>query len=369
MRDFYVSLARIMIPHEEFKRWAVPAGAAGEEMERAAGSEPSVLRFLLRSGEDGETEAARIEAIRSYMYDALEEVLEKLNRGLMLIEHTAGLRTRYGILAALDLEAYTMSEGETSPIRPSQKIDMREAERLSRLRANSVLEFPAVAAFYRDKKCRIVHALASADLEEVYSFDVGGEHIRGLFVPERPAWEVTEDMHPRSGIAFAVAAGEEEMAAAKLHWERIKKGLTEDEADMHPARYVLTEFVNVYDEGLLLAPVHRILSDAEPDALFDLMRKKVKCTLSGNIITVGGRDAAASIRAADACIAEFLKKNGGAVRYAEKYSAEDGETVVRMPAVEGEDVFSCLKDGKCLDAHSFVLKGCYRYEGREISYD
>ena len=368
MKERHIIIPRILIPRgEETKTWAAPASLCRETMERAA-SVPAALRFLLpENGEDGEDEAARIEAARSYMYDALENTLEKLNRGAMLIEHKRGKAVRYGIIAALDLEAYTMSEGEASPVRPAQKFSMARAGALSRLRENSVLEFSSAAVFYRDKKNKIVHALGE-NLEEVYAFETGGERIRGMFIPADAAWEVADDMHTHGTPCFAVAAGGEEVAGAKLHWERVKKGLAPEEAEMHPARYFLAEFVNVYDPGLTLSPVCRILSDVEPEALFGFLSRRLKCAREGNCIRISGRDAAACIRETDDALGEYLKKNGGSVRYAAQFRADD-EAVILLPAPEAEDVFSYLKGGRLLNEHSFALEGCYHFEGREISYD
>lgn len=364
MKKCYVNIPRMMIPREDVQNWAISAHPGREESERAAGNQPSVLRFLLPETVGNEEEC--IAGIRSSMFDALEETLEKLNRGAMLIEHTAGKKRRYGILAALDLDAYTMSE-ENAPVRSLQRFDGARAEALSRLREGAVLEFPAVALFYRDKKCKIVRALGE-NLEEVYSFDVGEQHIRGMFIPENVAWEVVEDMHPRLSPCFAVADGEEELAAAKLHWLRVKKDLTEDEADMHPARFLLAEFVNIYEEGTELIPVHRALSGVDPEALFSFLGKK-KYAREGNCIRAMGRDPAAVIRDTDALIARFLQQNGGSVRYTREVPTDEGEIFVLMPAIEKEDIFSYAKEGKPLSAHSFEFDGCYRFEGREISYD
>ena len=212
-----------------------------------------------------------------------------------------------------------------------------------------------------------MHALGE-NLEEVYAFETGGERIRGMFIPADAAWEVADDMHTHGTPCFAVAAGGEEVAGAKLHWERVKKGLAPEEAEMHPARYFLAEFVNVYDPGLTLSPVCRILSDVEPEALFGFLSRRLKCAREGNCIRISGRDAAACIRETDDALGEYLKKNGGSVRYAAQFRADD-EAVILLPAPEAEDVFSYLKGGRLLNEHSFALEGCYHFEGREISYD
>jgi len=54
---------------------------------------------------------------------------------------------------------------------------------------------------------------------------------------------------------FAVGDGNHSLASAKVHWENVKKSLSEAEVEDHPARFALVEVVNVHDDGIVFEPI------------------------------------------------------------------------------------------------------------------
>jgi uncharacterized protein (DUF1015 family) len=64
---------------------------------------------------------------------------------------------------------------------------------------------------------------------------------------------------------FVVGDGNHSLATAKAHWENLKKNLSEEERNSHPARYALVEANNIYDEGIKFEPIHRILFNCSND--------------------------------------------------------------------------------------------------------
>ena len=64
---------------------------------------------------------------------------------------------------------------------------------------------------------------------------------------------------------FAVGDGNHSLATAKAVWEELKPSLTPKQREIHPARWALCEVVNLYDEALVFAPIHRVLTNV-PDA-------------------------------------------------------------------------------------------------------
>mgnify|MGYP000709105729 FL=1 len=61
------------------------------------------------------------------------------------------------------------------------------------------------------------------------------------------------------------------MATAKAYWEEVKKGLTAEEQENHPARFALVEVVNIHDESLIIEPIHRALFGVDADELLDAL--------------------------------------------------------------------------------------------------
>ena len=72
---------------------------------------------------------------------------------------------------------------------------------------------------------------------------------------------------------FAVGDGNHSLATAKACWEELKPTLSPAEREDHPARYALVEVVNLYDDALTFAPIHRVLTGADPEELRPLLRE------------------------------------------------------------------------------------------------
>ena len=123
-------------------------------------------------------------------------------------------------------------------------------------------------------------------LQKVYDTDLmqNGGHINGWFIPEgeltdhliaemeklndrktfNEKYRLTKDLPL---LPFAVGDGNHSMATAKAYWEDVKKTLTPEERENHPARYALCEIVNIHDESLLIEPIHRVMFHVDPEDL------------------------------------------------------------------------------------------------------
>lgn len=383
-----IRVPRVLLPREGFETWAVPAcdrfadETDWERVAKAVGDAPSSLRMILPYALPREDDDARIQAIRESMYLALEESkLEKLVRGCVFTERTTENGVRCGVVAAVDLEAFSAERGESALVRPSEEPDPEKVRAQIALRRVAPLEFPHAVLFFRDRKDRTMSYLREVELEELYDFDLmeGGGHLRGSYIPEELAEEIAYELHSRGEPCFAVAAGGEELAAAKLYWEEIKPTLTAPERLNHPARFALAEFVNLYDGAVTLHPVHRVLTEADTETACDFIMRNVRCKRDGSLLypaLPAGGEGAARI---DELLAKYTHANGGKVSYvcgkAElKRLLERGEGlgIVTKPVEKG-DFFDALKGGKFLPPHTFSLgsgsESRYHLEGRETSYD
>ena len=381
-------IPRILLPRDGHEKWAVIAcdqftsdREYWQRVERCVGDAPSALNFILPEVYLGEDDEARIAAIRENMYAALEgEDLVKYNRGLVFTERTTREGVRRGIIAALDLEAYSCETGVSAPVRSSEEVVKDRLPPRIALRRATPLEFPHAILFFRDKKEKVVKGLLREELEKLYDFDLmeGGGHITGWFVPEYIAADVLQAMHQKGDPAFAVADGNHSVAAAKAYWEEVKSGLTAAEKANHPARFMLAEFVNLYDPAVVFHPIHRLVKEVEQAAFCSFFMQNVKCTREENLLIPAIPAGAAGIRLVDSLIERFLRANGGTVDYIHGRRslarlAGEGCVGIVLPPIPKDDFFACLKGGVNLPKKAFSVgeaKGKrYYLEGREISYD
>ncbi|MDE5896938.1 MAG: DUF1015 domain-containing protein [Clostridia bacterium] len=386
---YCIRIPRILLPESGYEKWSVIAcdqftsdPAYWERVERQVGGAPSTLRMILPEIYLGEDDEARIEEIHENMYEALESgKISKLNRGCVLCERTTKSGVRRGIVAAIDLEAYTTGKGEVSPIRSSEEVVPSRLPARVAVRKGAPIEFPHAMIFYKDKKNKIVRMLLNEDLEELYDFDLmeGGGHLTGYFIPEYMAEEAVRMMHGKDDPSFAVADGNHSVAAAKAYWEELKAGLSEAETRNHPARFTLVELVNLYDEAVEFHPIHRLLKDVDAEAFCSYFMKSVKCRRAGNVLYPALPADASAVEKTDALVEAFLKANGGKIDYIhgennlKAFAAQEDCVGIVLKPIEKDGFFERLKGGGNFPKKTFSVgedtEKRYYTEGREISYD
>ena len=384
-----IHIPRIILPLEGFEKWAVIAcdqftsdQEYWKRVTKEVGDSPSTLRFILPEAFLGEDDEDRIEQIHAEMYRALEDgKTEKLLRGCVLTERKTESGVRRGIVAALDLEAYTMEKGVSSPIRSSEEVVPARLPARVKVRAGAPLEFPHAMVFYRDPKDKIMRGLLDEELELLYNFELmeGGGHIRGSFIPEDLALAVTREMHQKSEPSFAVADGNHSVAAAKAYWEQIKKTLSAEERENHPARYTLVELVNVYDKAIIFHPIHRLVKGVDVEAFCDFFTRKVKCKRKGNVLFPALPAGAEGVKRTDELAEEFVRINTGEIDYIhgeeelEAFSKQENCVGIMLAPPDKDDFFPQLKGGNNFPKKTFSIGQArekrYYLEGREISYD
>ena len=74
-------------------------------------------------------------------------------------------------------------------------------------------------------------------------------------------------MAASTGLLFAVGDGNHSLATARQCWLNLKSTLTEAEQENHPARFALVEIENLHDDALVFEPIHRVLFNADYEAL------------------------------------------------------------------------------------------------------
>ena len=245
--------------------------------ETAAGA-PSTLNLILPEVylEDGDADA-RVEKIHATMQDYAQNVLTRAVDGFIYVERTEQSgRVRQGLVGRVDLEAYSYRRGEKCTVRPSEcTVESRIPPRM-KVRTGAALETPHIMMLADDPDCTLIEPIAAHkdSLPKVYEGELmlGGGHVAGWAV-EDPALiaqienaltvlgsqEEFDKKYPdatrRDPLTLAVGDGNHSLATAKACWEELKKTLTPEQAENHPARWCLAEVCNVHSPAIEIEPI------------------------------------------------------------------------------------------------------------------
>lgn len=248
-----------------------------QRVEKLVGDKPSTLRMMFPEAYLGKVDEPKfIENINKTIQRYLDEkVLEDAGECFILVDRkTSVVNRRLGLMIAIDLEDYTYEKGVKSLIRASEATIVERIPPRLRIRENAPVELPHILFLYDDKDRSIIEKLYQnkANLEKVYDFELNedGGHLTGYKVTNtKEVIKQFEDLLHKNnnGLLFIVGDGNHSLATAKAHWDKVKVHLSEEERKNHPGRYALVEALNIYDEGLIFEPIHRVIFHASNDFL------------------------------------------------------------------------------------------------------
>ena len=207
------------------------------------------------------------QTIDSYLKDNL---LVDMGECFILVERVTayGVR-RLGLVISIDLEEYSYERGVQCSIKASEATIVERIPPRLKIRKDAPIELPHTLLLFDDKEKSNIEQLYAKrkELDLLYDFELNqnGGHIRGYLVKDTEAViKKFNDIYKKNnnGLMFIVGDGNHSLATAKAHWENIKKTLSKEEQENHPARFALVEANNVYDDGIIFEPIHRILFNA-----------------------------------------------------------------------------------------------------------
>ncbi|MCQ2801758.1 MAG: DUF1015 domain-containing protein [Bacilli bacterium] len=246
-----------------------------EDVEKLVGDKPSTLRMMFPEAYLGKVnDEEYINKVNSTIQTYLDKnVLVDQGECFILVDRkTSVVERRLGLMIAIDLEDYTYQKGVKSLIRASEATIVERIPPRLKIRENAPVELPHILFLFDDKDRKIIEDLYEHrnELEKVYDFDLNkdGGHITGYKVTMTN--KVIKQFKRllkknKNGLLFIVGDGNHSLATAKAHWDKIKVNLSYKERKTHPARYALVEALNIYDEGLIFEPIHRVVFDVEDD--------------------------------------------------------------------------------------------------------
>ena len=259
-----------------------------ERVDKAVGDEPSTLRMILPEVWLADAEA-RVPAIHSVMKEYTQNGIlkEHKNCAVYLERVQSDGKLRRGLVCAIDLEDYEFSVGSASAIRPTEKTVVERIPPRLAVRRGAPIEMPHVMLLVDDSDDISLSRFAGREMN-AYSFDLAedGGSVKAAFVSADEFDELNKSLDilaenavkraEKNGgapITIAVGDGNHSLATAKASWEEIKKTLSAEEAEAHPARYALAEICNLHEESLVFEPIYRLLENVDVTALAEDFKK------------------------------------------------------------------------------------------------
>ncbi len=367
--------ANVLLPKQaDYKKWGVVAcdqyTSECEYWDRVkayVGDEPSTFHLVYPEAYLSEGDSY-INKINLHMAKYIEDgVFEAHNDAYIYIERTlSGGRIRRGIIGTVDLETYDFTKGSKSAIRATEGTVAERIPPRVKIRQDAPLELPHAILLIDDKENKVIPS--ACDSAPVYDFELmeNGGHIRGYVIDGEKADAISAafDAYAKNvndGLVFAVGDGNHSLATAKTCWENLKKNLSADEQENHPARYCLVEIENLYDAALEFEPIHRVLFDVEPG---DVLASLEKFSAQGagentHTVTYVYGDTEGEFTICNACsnlavgaVQEFIDKMGYEADYihgedtTKRLAAKENAFGFILPAMEKESLFvTVIKDG------------------------
>lgn len=387
--------ADILLPRADMHKWSVVAcdqftsePEYWQVVRSLVGDAPSTLHMILPEAElgqkDPEAESVKLNAAMQRYLD--EGVFKKYADSFIYLERTLGSgAVRRGIMGMFDLEAYDWAEGTHSPIRATEHtVEDRLPPRV-KIRRAAPIEMPHIMIFMDDPDNTVFSAVEKG--EQVYDFELmqNGGSIVGWLISDNAALMRAVDalgdkaeLEKKYGstdnaIVFAMGDGNHSLAAAKRHWQEVKKTIPADEYDTHPARYALAELVNIHDEAITFEPIHKVVFDTEPETFFaeakaffadnlgegrevELMTASGRETLSIAELTIGELIG----RCEDFC-KKFTERHGGYIDYIHgdeqciEMSSRAGCAGILLPRMEKSELFTSVMQTGPFPKKSFSI--------------
>lgn len=305
--------------------------------------------------------------------------LEDIGPCFILVERVTSYGVkRLGLILAIDLEDYSYQRGSKCSIKASEATIVERIPPRLKIRKDAPIELPHTLVLFDDPKRTIVEPLYKNrdSLPVLYDFELNnnGGHIRGYQIKDtKPIISKFEALYKENnnGLTFIVGDGNHSLATAKAYWEQIKVTLSPEEQVNHPARFALVEANNIYDDGIIFEPIHRIVFNASPNfekKLISVCEGEdhgcyVYSKEFGKKPLKTPQNAAETYRVIQSFIDEYLSVNKNSsvdfihdeTSLKEIADANIHSAAIKMPALGKSDIFSFVSRDAVLPRKSFSM--------------
>lgn len=324
-------------------------------LERELSSQTSALGLILPECFLNETDE-RLKDIESNAAAMEKNGFFRSVRGAVAVTRTTVYgRVRRGIVASVDLSEYDYKPNNDALIRASERtIEARIPPRVQIRRAIDI-ELPHILLLTDDRERLLEKAVDAAEKTPLYDCDLkgGGGHIKGELIEDcgglySAVNGIIDAARARFGTRlFAlVGDGNHSLATAKYcseHFPTAKNGRA------------LAEIINIYDEGLVFEPIHRLVRVDDPVMFTDSFKSAVKGDATTELyvgdacVTVNApRDKIEAVNAVDRLCETYVKHFGGSVEYVHGDAAlRQADCVgIKVRGIEKTELFDyVLKNG------------------------
>lgn len=366
----------VLLPkeHVDLKKWAVVACdqfTADPEywntLSGYVGDAPSTLKLIYPECFLKDITIPRIEAINDTMRGYLDAQLFRETDCVKTVRETVYGRRRTGLVFRIDLEAYDYAPGSRALIRATEGTVPERIPPRVRIRYNAPLELPHVMLLYADPDNTALTAAGEGQLLYDTELNMRGGRVAGMRIAHPAemltAFDKLREQCTRTygqPMLFLVGDGNHSLAAAKqCYVERKAAGLP-------ASRYALVEAVNIYDEGIVFEPIHRLLKAADPQDFLQYLRAHVSGAETTAVyvngteysvqIPAGAIDA---VKAVQSALDGYVAERGGEIDYIHgasdlRRAAADGVGIL-LPAMAKEELFGYVAANGVLPRKTFSL--------------
>jgi len=373
MKNKPYTFGEVLLPktNVDMHKWAVVAcdqytsqPEYWHDLKRQVAGSPSTLDVIYPEVFLEEDTQNRIAEIISNMKKFLaDDIFRTIDNGLILVERVtpAGLK-RYGLTMLADLTQYSFKPEDKALIRATEGTVIERIPPRVEIRKNCPLELPHILLLIDDEKKTVIEPLIAAaqngELPLVYDskLNQNGGHVKGYHVQsgkfEKGVADALDALQAQSvkkfgeELLFAVGDGNHSLATAKACYD-----------PSNPlSKYALVEVENIYDEGIIFEPIHRVVFPAKPDLFLSELR-----ALGGKIpatLFIGGKteefmlpeNAIEGVDKVQKLIDAHLAKHGGKVDYIH------GENDLKEICAREDVIGIVLKSMDKGDLFGFVVK-------------
>lgn len=327
-----VKFDEILLPKKsiDMEKWGVVAcdqftsqTEYWEKLKNYVGDAYSSLNLIFPECYLNQEPEKRIEKIISNMNQYLkEDIFRKVDNGLVLLKRTTPVgNVRSGLTMIVDLTQYSFKPEDKALIRATEGTVVERIPPRVKIRKNCPLELPHIMLLIDDPEKTVIEPLFNDDNEVLYDTDLNmnGGHITGFRVKdskkvENALQKLLDNSVKKYGepLLFAVGDGNHSLATAKACYDE-KNPLS---------KYALVEVANIYDEGILFEPIHRLIKNVDSNKFVTEFKAKVKGTKKSKMF-VGDKtfdlflpeNSIEAVAETQKFIDDYLKQNGGEIDY------------------------------------------------------
>lgn len=384
------SSADILLPKtEDLTRWSVVAcdqhtsePEYWDGAEKFVGGAPSTLRLTLpeiylESADVSERIAAVNRNIREYLAAG---IFKEYKDAMIYVERTlSNGKIRRGIVGALDLEEYDYKKGSKSQIRATEATVAERIPPRLKIRSGAEIELPHIMTLIDDPEMTVIEQFAGKPLEKLYDFKLmaGGGSVKGYLIDKAGIEKVDAalaKLKEKAEPLFAIGDGNHSLAAAKEHYEQLKRDNPGKDLSNHPARYALCELVNLHSEALEFEAIHRIVKISEPYRF--VMEMSLNLGLSGvpssqkvkihrnytvRELYIRNPSSKLAVGSVQAFLDDYIAKNGGKIDYIHggdvlaRLSTEEGAIGFELEPMKKSELFPAIEADGALPRKTFSM--------------